>query len=68
MEPERISADDVKRRLDAGQSIVFLDSRADEAWRNAKLEIPGSLRVPPDGVEAYLDRIPHDGLIVPYCT
>jgi hypothetical protein len=68
MEPQRISAAEVKRRLDSGEAIVFLDTRADDAWRKAESQIPKSLRVSPDDVEAHLDEIPRHGLIVPYCT
>jgi len=68
MEPQRITADEVKRRMDSGEAIAFLDARADEAWRKAELQIPGSIRVPPDDVGAQVDRIPRRGLIVPYCT
>jgi hypothetical protein len=68
MELQRITVDDAKRRLDAGQRIVFADARSDESWRKAELQIPDSIRVPPDAVEALLDRIPRDALIVPYCT
>jgi len=68
MEPQRISVDEVKHRLDTGEAVVFLDARADEAWRKAEMQIPKSRRVPPDAVEAHLDDIPRRGLIVPYCT
>jgi len=68
MDPQRISAEEVKRRLDSGEAIVFVDSRADDAWRKAEAQIPSSIRVPPDAVEANLDQIPKRGLIVPYCT
>lgn len=68
MEPQRISPDELKRRIDSGESIVFLDSRASDAWRTANRQIPGSIRVPPDEVERHLDEIPPDGLVVPYCT
>ena len=68
MEPRRISAEDVKQRLDGGKQVAWLDSRAEDAWRKAELQIPHSIRVPPDGVEAHLDEIPRDALIVPYCT
>jgi rhodanese-related sulfurtransferase len=68
MEPARISKEDVKRRMDAGDQIVFLDTRSDDAWRKADAQIPGSRRVPPDAVEEHLDEIPHAGLIVTYCT
>jgi hypothetical protein len=68
VELERITAEEAKRRLDAGEVITFLDSRAEDVWRTAELQIPKSVRVPPDRVEANQDRIPPGGLIVPYCT
>jgi len=67
-EPDRISKEDVKRRLDAGEQIVFLDTRSDDAWRKADAQIPGSTRLPPDAVERHFDDIPREGLIVTYCT
>jgi rhodanese-related sulfurtransferase len=68
MEPQRVSKEEVKRRLDAGDHIVFLDTRADDAWRKADAQIPGSRRVPPDAVEQHLNQIPRDGSIITYCT
>jgi rhodanese-related sulfurtransferase len=68
MEPRRIGVDEVKRRIDSGEAVVFLDSRSDEAHEQADSQIPGSIRVPPNEVESRLDEIPKRGLIVPYCT
>jgi rhodanese-related sulfurtransferase len=68
MEPERIAAEEAKRRMDSGEAAVFLDARDEDEWRRAELQIPKSLRVPPDAVEAHLDEIPSRGLIVPYCS
>jgi rhodanese-related sulfurtransferase len=68
MQISRVSTEDVKRRLDAGEHVVFLDTRSDEAWRKADTQIPGSIRVPPDAVELRLNEIPQDGLLVTYCT
>lgn len=68
MEPERITPQEVKRRLDSGEAVAFLDTRADDAWRKAGAQIPNSLRVPPDDVASHLDGIPRAGLIVAYCT
>ncbi len=68
MEPERISPEQAKERIDAGDRVVFLDSRAEEVWRQADLQIPHSIRVPPDDADALLDVIPRNALIVPYCT
>ena len=68
MTPQRIQPAEVKRRLDTGESVAFLDTRGADAWREADLQIPKSIRVPADEVEAHLDEIPRRGLIVPYCT
>ena len=68
MQIPRITTEDVTRRLDAGEHVVFLDTRSDEAWRKADTQIPGTIRVPPDAVKQHLNEIPHDGLLVTYCT
>jgi len=68
MEPQRITAEEVKRRIDSGEAVVFLDTRSDDAWRQATQEIPNSIRVPPDGVASHYDEIPRRSLVVPYCT
>jgi len=68
MEPQRITPEEVKRRIDSGEAVVLLDTRSDEAWRASDAQIPGSIRVPPDEAEAHFDEIPRRGLIVPYCT
>jgi rhodanese-related sulfurtransferase len=68
MELQRITPQDVKRRMDSGEAVTFLDSRAQEVWNKAESQIPNSIRVPPDDVEAHLDEIPRRGLVVPYCT
>ncbi len=68
MEPQRITVEEAKRRLDTGEAIVFLDARADDVWRKAEVHIPKAIRVPPTDVEAHLSEVPRRGLIVPYCT
>jgi rhodanese-related sulfurtransferase len=68
LEPQRITVEEAKRRLDRGEAIVFLDVRADDVWRKAAVQIPKSIRVPSDDVEAHIAEVPRRGLIVPYCT
>jgi len=65
---ERITVDEVLRRLHTGESITFLDARAADAYEKSDLQLPKSIRVPPDEVLSHLDEIPTRGLIVPYCT
>jgi hypothetical protein len=68
MELRPITAQEVKRRMDGGEAVVLLDSRADEVWRKAESQVPTSIRVPPDAVEPHFSEIPRGELVVPYCT
>ncbi len=68
MEPTKLTPDQVKAKLDAGERVTFLDDRSNKAWDASDVKISGSLRVPPDEVERYLGAIPREGTIVTYCT
>jgi rhodanese-related sulfurtransferase len=68
MEPTRITPQEVKRRVDRGERLVFVDSRSPEAWAEADEQIPGSIRIPPDESAQHLDKIPRGRLVVTYCT
>jgi len=67
-EPTRITVEEVKARLDRGEPIAFLDTRAPEDWEKSDVKIKGAIRVPAKEVECYLDQIPRDRSIVTYCT
>jgi rhodanese-related sulfurtransferase len=64
----RITIDQLKRRIDAGESFTFLDSRNPVAWSESGKKIPGAIRVPLEGFEQHLPHIPKDKPIVTYCT
>ena len=66
MNVEAITAEEAQGRLDAGESVVFIDARNDDVWKSSEWQIPRSRRVPPDQVEAHLDDVPLADLIVPY--
>jgi hypothetical protein len=68
MDPQRINPDEVKRRIDRGERIIFLDTRSDDAWAKADSQIPGSKRVLTEAVLSRRAELPKDGLIVTYCT
>jgi rhodanese-related sulfurtransferase len=68
MEPVRISPQDVKSRLDAGEPVVVVDSRAPDAWSRSDVKIPGAIRVPPDEADQHLAEISRAPLVVTYCT
>ncbi len=66
MNVEAITAEEAQGRLDAGEAVVFIDARNEDAWKSSEWQIPSSRRVPPDQVEAHLDDVPLADLIVPY--
>ena len=68
MEATRVTADEVKERMDRGEQFAFLDTRNPQAWGESDVKLPGAIRVPADEVEEHLDEIPRDRVVVTYCT
>ena len=68
MEATRVTVDEVKERMDRGESFTFVDTRNPTAWSEAKQKLPGALRIPADEVENHLDEIPRDRSVITYCT
>lgn len=65
-EVPRISAVDLKARLDNGEAILVVDARATTAFDS--LHIAGAISVPLSEVESHLDEFSRDQEIVFYCT
>ncbi len=63
-----ISVDELRRRMNAGERFVFIDTRNPQAWAESDLKLPGALRVPVAEAEQHLAEIPRDAPIVTYCT
>ena len=68
MAVQRITVAELKRMLDAHDPVTLIDARSPESWKNSDVEIPGSVRVPPDEVQEHLSEIARDRLAVSYCT
>lgn len=64
----RVTAEEVKARLDRGEKITFIDARSSESWQKADAQIPGSVRVPPNEAADKLKGIPKDRAVLTYCT
>ncbi len=43
----RIDPEEVKRRLDSGESMTVLDVRAPKAWESSDVKFRGAIRVDP---------------------
>lgn len=67
-EAPRITADELKRRMQAGEEFVLIDVRNPQAWAEADMKARNAMRIPIDEFERYLPRIPKGKGIVTYCT
>ena len=68
MSPTRISVDEVKKLMEDGKPITFVDSRNPEAWAESTAMLPGCIRIPADTVDKNIQKLPKDRMIVTYCT
>lgn len=64
----RISKEEVKKRLDSGEEIIFLDIRNPGPWERAERNIKGALRMPLNEIDQRIQSIPKGKPIVTYCT
>ena len=64
----RISQDDLKRRLEAGEPMLIVDLRSELDVASAPVVIPGALRIPPDELERRHHEIPRDREVILYCS
>ena len=68
MEATKVSAHEVKAKMDRGETLAFIDARNAKAWDESPVKMPGAIRVPADEVDRHLREIPHDRPIITYCT
>jgi len=64
----RIGIDELKKRVQAGEDIIFIDTRNPQAWAQSDVMLPKAIRVPVDHVDKHVYEIPKDRTIVAYCT
>lgn len=62
----RVTVDELKQRMDAGEPIVVGDTRSPEAF--ATSHIAGAVSIPLDSAESAVAGIPLDQEIILYCT
>ena len=61
----RITLAEAKKEFDA-KTAVFVDTHAPEQY--AQRHIPGSINVPANNIEPYLNKIPKGKKIIAYCS
>ena len=64
----RITVDEVRRRMEAGEDCTFVDVRNPQAWAESDVKLPHAIRVPLDDAENHLQKIPRNQPVVAYCT
>jgi len=64
----RITVEQLKRRMDAGEDFTIIDVRNPQAWAQSDTMLPGATRVPVEEFEQHLPRIPKDRPVITYCT
>jgi hypothetical protein len=64
----RISVAELRKRMNAGETFTFLDSRNPQAWAESTAKLPDAIRVPADDLESHLAEIPRDNNLITYCT
>lgn len=64
----RITPEEVKRMLDAGEHVMILDLRHPLDSVTDQRTLPGAIRVLPEEVTSRADTLPKDEEIILYCT
>lgn len=64
----RITVEELKMRMEAGEDFTLIDVRNPEAWAQSDTMLPEAIRIPLDKLNENLDRIPKGRPAVAYCT
>lgn len=67
-ELDRITINEVKKRMDRGEPILFIDTRNAHDWGESAVKLPGARRLHFSELERHLKELPRDRTIVTYCT
>ena len=66
--PRRITPEEVKQRLDAGEDILILDLRDGFEFHEKPQTIPGAFHLSIEELESQHHKIPRDREIVLFCA
>lgn len=64
----RIAPTELRRKLDAKEDLVIIDTRDGKSWIGSAVKIPGSLHITLTQLPDRLQELPPDKEIVTYCT
>ena len=66
MEVPRVTKDELKAKLDAGEEVVIVDVRRGSDWKGSEFKIKGAVRV--EDLDAFAVNQAKDAEIVLYCA
>jgi hypothetical protein len=64
----RITADELKSRMQSGERFTIIDTRNPQAWADASDTASGAIRFHGDNVNGLLPKIPPGEPVITYCT
>jgi rhodanese-related sulfurtransferase len=64
----KVETGEVQERLDRGEDITIIDSRADHSWNGSDIKAGGAIRIPPDDIDEHIADVRRDKFGVVYCT
>jgi rhodanese-related sulfurtransferase len=67
-EPVRVSPEEAWRLVEAGRAPVFLDTRNARHYERSDVQIPGSLYIRREQLEARIGEVPRGRPVVAYCA
>ncbi len=67
-EPVRISPKEAWRLVEAKRAPVFLDTRNARHYARSDVQIPGSLYIRREELEARIEEVPRGRPVVTYCA
>jgi len=67
-EAARITVNELKKRMDAGEEFTLIDVRNPHAWAESDKMIPNAIRITADDLEQHLAQIPKTRPAVANCT
>jgi len=68
LERSRISAPELKERLERGEDMVIVDLRSDLGYHGDGVKVPSAIWIPPDDFEDRYTEVPRGRPVVMYCT
>ncbi|MGH9766250.1 MAG: rhodanese-like domain-containing protein [Blastocatellia bacterium] len=65
---DRITIHQLKRKMDANEEVVIIDTRKGSSYVGSTVKIKGAIHIIVDDLEAKMKDLPKNKLIVTYCA